>query len=35
MVVCGAQEEISGRFYSEILFFLSFYDFGGLYCSEI
>ena len=27
--------EISGRFYSEILFFLSFYDFGGLYCSEI
>ena len=27
--------EISGRFYSEILFFLSFYDFGGSYCSEI
>lgn len=27
--------EISGRFYSEILFFLSFYDFAGSYCSEI
>ena len=26
--------EISGRFYSEILFFLSFYDFAGSYCSE-
>jgi hypothetical protein len=34
-VVCGEQEEISGRFYSEILFFLSFYDFAGSYCSEI